>query len=144
VRAGIPQHLILFFKDNKIIVIENMKAKLINEAIKTNFSFKKYVPEGRYRSFEPHNNYDIKLNRKITGSIMEVRTLGPDKKEDEGKFLLRLMINKKDPMEDKNPNCSWRWITLKRRFESAEEAKQFVLDSGERLMQQFDLHCLED
>lgn len=121
-----------------------MKAKLINETVKANFSFKRDVPEGRWGSFQPQHNYDIKLNKKIVGSIGEVRTIGSSGKEDEGKFLLRLIVNKKDPMEDKNPNCSWRWITLKRRFESAEEAKQFILDNSERLIQQFDLHCLED
>lgn len=121
-----------------------MEAKFVNESSKANFSFKKDIPSGRYRSFEAQNNYDIRLNKKVVGAIMQIRTIGPNKDEDEGKFLLRLMVNKKDPMEDRNPNCVWKWITLKRRFESAEEAKQFVLDGAERLMQQFDLHCLED
>jgi hypothetical protein len=129
---------------NLILINLLMKAKLINESLKVNFSFKKDVPVGRYRSFDAQNNYDIKLNRKVVGSIGEVRTIGPSVKEDEGKFVLRFIVNKKDPMEDKNPNCVWKWITLKRRFESAEEAKQFVLDNAEIIMKQFDLHCLED
>jgi hypothetical protein len=118
-----------------------MKAKLIK---KPKFSFKRYVPVGRYRSFDAQNNYNVKLRGKVVGSISEVRTIGPNTREDEGKFILRFMVTKKDPMEDKNPNCAWKSVTLKRRFDSAEEAKQFILDNAERLLQQFDLHCLEN
>lgn len=124
-----------------------VKENVIKEK-KRKFSFKKYIPTGRWRSFEAQNNYGIKLDGKKVGNISEIKLrndiFGRYEKEDEGKFIISFMINKKDPMEDNNPNCSWRWIRLKRRFENSEEAKQFVIDNSEFIQTQFDLYCLEE
>ena len=126
--------------------------KLVKESVvkekKRKFSFKKDVPTGKWGHLEPHNNYTIKLDGKEVGSISEVRLrndfFGKFNKEDDGKFLVMFMVNKKDPMEDKNPNCLWRWVTFKNRFENSEEAKQFILDNAEGILKQFNVHCMED
>ena len=117
-----------------------MKAKIIKESInkKNVFSFKRNIPTGKWRSFEPQHNHSIKLNKNEVGDIQEIRHIGVTRIENQGKFEIGFMINKKDPMEDGNPNCSWRWIRLKRKFENAEEAKQFILDNSEALIKQFD------
>ena len=126
--------------------------KLVKESVvkekKRKFSFKKDIPTGKWGHLEPHNNYTIKLDGKEIGAINEI-ILRNDffnryNKEDDGKFEIRFMINKKDPMEDKNPNCLWRWVTLKRKFENSEEAKQFVIDNSELIQKQFNFHCLEE
>jgi len=111
--------------------------KLVNESLNENkgkFTFKKYRPIGRYRSFEPQDNYDIKLNGKMVGNI----------KEDERKFTIGFKVNKKDPMEDKNPNCSWKFVRLKRKFDSAEEAIEFIKINTEKIQIQFDLYCPDE
>jgi len=115
--------------------------KLVKENLHRNkkFIFKKYIPTGKWRSFEPQNNYDIKLNGKVVGNISEIRTIGSIKSENEHKFEIGFMVNKKDPMEDGNPNCSWKWVRLKHKFESSEEAKKFISGNTITLLNKFDI-----
>ena len=78
------------------------------------FTFKTDKPTGRYKSFFEAYHH-IKLKGEDVGSI--------NSKEP---FSIRLMVMKKDILEDKNPNCPWKWITLKAEFKSLDEAKEFL------------------
>ena len=78
------------------------------------FTFKTEHPTGRYRAFNCCYHY-IKLKKKQVGSI-----------SDESPHEIRLMVIKLDIMEDGNPNCTWKWITLKNKFTSLDEAKKFL------------------
>jgi len=95
------------------------------------FTFKTTKPTGRYRSFESAL-HDIKLNKKIVGSIL-----------DKVPYTIGFTINKKDIMENGNPNCCWRWVRLKKEFTSLQEAKDFLNANIDRLLKQFDLHPIE-
>jgi hypothetical protein len=79
------------------------------------FTFKTNKATGMYRSFYP-NTHIIKLNKLNVGEI-----------SDNEPYKIRLQIMKKDLMEDKNPNCDWRWITLKTpSFNELQEAKDWL------------------
>ena len=92
------------------------------------FTFKTNKPTGRYKSFYKPT-YEIKLKKKIVGAITS-----------EVPHQIRLRIIKKDIMEDKNPNCSWKWITLKKEFNSVDEAKAFLKENYERIVNQLNLY----
>lgn len=95
------------------------------------FTFKTNEPTGRYRSFY-RPTYYIKLKRKEVGYI------GSDKPH-----IIRLQIIKKDIMEDGNPNCSWRWMKLKKTFDSIDEAKVFLNEHVDEIVSKFNLYYSE-
>lgn len=39
--------------------------------------------------------------------------------------------------EDGNPNCEWKWITLRHEFESIGKAKEWLNENFERLNTQY-------
>jgi glutamine synthetase adenylyltransferase len=77
------------------------------------FTFKTEKPTGRYRAFDSDDHH-IKLNKKRVGSIVD------------GEWTIRLMVLKSDINEDGNPNCKWKWITLKKKSASLQEAKDWL------------------
>jgi hypothetical protein len=54
-----------------------------------------------------------------------------------------LKIDKMDINEDGNPNCSWRWITLKKQSGSLQTAKDWLNEHIEDIMIKYKLH-IED
>jgi len=72
------------------------------------FTFKTTKPTGRYRAFE-HEYHDIKFKGLKCGSIDNSK---PHK--------IRLMIIKDNIAEDGNPNCIWKWTTLKHDSETIQ------------------------
>ena len=78
------------------------------------FTFKTIKSTGRWRSFE--GDYIlIKLNGKECGNI-----------RDNEQHTIGFMVIKDDIMEDGNKNCIWKWIFLKDKFSSLNEAKEFL------------------
>lgn len=102
----------------------------LNEAAK--FTFKTEKPVGKWKAFDSENHY-IKLNGKQVGSIAI-----------KAPFKLTFMVLKTDADKnpDKNPNCSWKHITLKKEFESLQEAKDFANANIDRIMKAYTLHSL--
>lgn len=87
------------------------------------FTTKTTPATGRYRSFFSDHT-DIKLKGKEVGEISGTKELGiPSVK---APYRLRFMVIKDDINEDGNPNCEWKWITLKKEFNTVDEAKEFV------------------
>jgi hypothetical protein len=103
------------------------------------FTFKKNVSTGRYASFEAES-HDIKLKRKVVGSIAEFRILGRRSDPDEGKFLIRLAVKRDRTKENPVP---FKWITLKHRVEDVLEAKKLLNDNFEAIVAKYDLHSFE-
>lgn len=104
------------------------------------FTFKKVIHEGRWRSFQPES-HKIKFNKEIVGDISQIRNIGIcNQRSDDGKFKIRLMVNKKDIMEDGNPNCVWKNIFLHDRFDTAQEAKDFLNTHIKTITTQYRLH----
>lgn len=78
------------------------------------FTFKTEKSTGAWRSFSPDQHY-IKLKKKEVGQI-----------EDKKPYRIRLQVVKDDINEDGNPNCTWKWIRLKKESETLQEAKDFL------------------
>lgn len=91
------------------------------------FTFKTIKPTGRYRSFFPTTHY-IKLKGVVVGTI-----------DDESPFKIRFKVVKSDINEDGNPNCFWKWITLLKRSESLEEAKEFLNKVADKIVETYNL-----
>jgi len=95
---------------------------------KQNFTFKTNKPTGRWKCFDSNINI-IKYNKIKVGQI-----------DDEPPFSIRLMVIKKDILEDNNPNCKWRWITLNKKSNSLIEAKEFLNNNIIQILEKFELH----
>jgi hypothetical protein len=81
---------------------------------KIKFTFKTHKPTGSYAWLsKPY--HDILLNKNKVGAI-----------DPEKPHHIRLMVMKADIMEDGNPNCKWRWISLKHESETLDDAKIFL------------------
>ena len=99
------------------------------------FTFKKHRATGRYRSFELDYT-DIKLNKKVVGSISESR----DRKWKE-RYGIGFMLKKERTGKDPAP---FKWTRLKKRFANENEARQFIKDNEEAIQKQFDLYFHDD
>jgi hypothetical protein len=99
------------------------------------FTYKKDIPTGRFRSFELEH-HDIKLKKKVIGHIYEDRECH--------KFHIQIAVNKKDIITSTNPNCTWKWVFLKKEFSSANEAREFLDNKCESICSTFDLYYFEE
>lgn len=96
------------------------------------FTFKTDVPTGKWRSFDsPYHN--IKLKKKKIGNI-----------DDNKPHYIRFAVIKKDINEDGNLNCEWKWIKLKHKSESVQDAKDFLNENIDEILLTFDLYYFEN
>jgi len=111
-------------------VTSSVSEQLVQKPLKkSKFTFKTEKPTGKWRSFaEDHNA--IKFSGKEVGLI----TSKPHR--------IKLMVEKADIMEDKNPNCSWKWITLKPEFNTIDEAKNFIINYADAITSKWELKSL--
>jgi hypothetical protein len=99
---------------------------------KIKFTFKTTRPTGSYAWI--HKPYhDVLLNKNKVGSI-----------EHEKPNTIRLMIMKTDIMEDGNPNCPWKWISLKKESESLDDAKIFLNKSIDIILTKYKIRTYEN
>lgn len=94
------------------------------------FTFKKYVPTGRWASFEL-DSAEIKLNKVVVGSISESK---------DGGYSIGFMVVKDDIMEDGNPNCKWKWVWLKYKGKNYNDAKSYVTCFNDEIQKKFNLY----
>lgn len=95
------------------------------------FTFKTEKPTGKYKSFDP-TTYYIKLDGYKVGLINEDK---PHK--------ISLMVEKNERFTDNNPNCPWKWITLKHESNSIDEAKLWLNENFTAINQIAILYKLE-
>jgi hypothetical protein len=97
------------------------------------FTTKTTQPTGRYRSFDSAY-HEIKLNGICVGTI-----------SDKVPHRITLYVTKgeEDKVNDKDPNCEWKKITLKKEFESVNGAKGWVKENSEIIQAQFKIHDKE-
>ena len=93
------------------------------------FTFKKYVPTGRYKSFELDQT-DIKLNKKVVGTI----------NQQSGYYKVSFFI-KIEPTKEKP--APFKLVRYKKLFNSEKEARQFVLENNEKIQTTLDLHYFD-
>jgi hypothetical protein len=96
------------------------------------FTFKCVKEKGRYSAFTK-GHHTIKYRKLVCGSIIEERP-----------FRIRLMVHKDDINEDGNPNCPWKWISLKKESESLQEAKDWLNENIEEVLAKYPLRFSED
>ena len=94
---------------------------------KSKFTFKTESPTGPYKSFNEVFHY-IKLKKIKRGSI-----------DDKSPHYIRLMVIKNNIMEDNNPNCIWKWIILAHRSNSVADAKMWLNENIEALLEKYNL-----
>jgi len=58
-------------------------------------------------------------------------------------WSIQFSIVKKDIMEDKNPNCIWRNVTLKQKFSSEPEARDWLKTNLDMLSEKFTFYLHE-
>jgi hypothetical protein len=95
------------------------------------FTFKTEKATGKWKAFEPDWHY-IKLRRKEIGTI-----------SDQCPYKIRLRVVKQDINEDGNPNCVWRWITLAKKSNDLTEAKEYLNNHIETIMELCELYMTE-
>lgn len=91
------------------------------------FTFKTEKPIGPYSVFYPKHHY-VKLKKQKIGFISDINP-----------YRISLKVIKADIMEDKNSNCSWKWITLKKESKSINEAKEFLNTNFDSLTKKYNL-----
>ena len=105
--------------------------------LKNKFTFKTVKPIGKWRAFyDP--TYFIKIKKDQIGQIID-QTRGAFRSKD---IKIMFQIIKSDINEDNCPNCSWKWITLAKTFNSVQEAKDWLNSEGvfEQLNTQFNFY----
>ena len=96
------------------------------------FTFKKEPREGKWGWLQKKNIY-IKLNQKKVGDIFE-ETHG-------GVWGITFFI-KKEPIKEKP--ADFKHVTLVKRFETSEDAKIFLNEKFNTIINEFDLYQFED
>ena len=92
------------------------------------FTFKSVSVTGQYRSFYP-TTHDIKLKKITVGSI-----------DGDKPFSIRLKVIKDDINENDNPSCVWKWIRLTKESETLKEAKQWLVDNTDIIINTYNLY----
>jgi len=81
------------------------------------------------------NGIDVKHNKKvfahITGKSWQVDHI-----------FIMLAFEKSKP--DDNPNCSWKWMQTKEKFDSEESAKKYLIENIDKLVSGRVIHYFEN
>lgn len=76
---------------------------------------------------------DVKLKRILVGTM-----------RDEVPVKVRFKIRKVDLNEDGNPNCPWMWKTMVRKFNTVNEAKEYLRVNTDRLVSELNIYTEAD
>ena len=99
------------------------------------WTVKENKPTGKYKSFY-ESSFDLKRERKKVGIL--------DKDKDDGKFKIILYVYKDEKYTDNNPNCVWKRITLKGRFDNKEQVIEFLKKNDSVINNMMKLYVIED
>lgn len=103
-------------------------------------TFKKHPrATGRAAVGYPHQDVDIKWNKKVIGYIH-----APTWQDKDNKWAIRLSTKKQDILEDGNANCTWKWVFLKTEFNSEEDARDYLKRNIGEIMKKYNMYCIED
>ena len=97
-------------------------------------TFKKYPRETGLASVgNSQQSVNIKVDKKVVGIIH-----APNWQTVDHKWSLSFSVIKDTP--DDNPNCDWKWIFLKARFDTEEDARSFVIRNIDKLAEKYKFH----
>lgn len=95
------------------------------------FTFKTEKKTGLRRICYPPTHF-IKFKKVWVGNI-----------SDDFNHRIRFMVLKEDKNEDGNPNSDFKWITLKKTFNSIQEAKEWLNQNIELIFKTFKIKTNE-
>jgi hypothetical protein len=100
--------------------------------IKTKLSFRKDPrPTGLFAVGHPQPGTTIKIDGKEVGYI------APPTWQTRDIWTIRFMV--KDELQE-NPNCDWKWVTFKTEFATEPEAREFIRQNLNRILDRYILH----
>jgi hypothetical protein len=79
--------------------------------------------------WDRYDTHDIKIKRKKVGYIYET---------DKGKFGIRFSI------EDLADRCNFRWVTLQKKCKTVQEAKDFLNQHIDKIVETYKLWFFDD
>jgi len=98
--------------------------------------FKKHPKEtGLYAVGHPFSAVDIKVNGESMGIIYP-----PSWQTEDNRWSIGFTVLKKELDDDLN--CKWKWIHIKKRFDTENEAREFVKDNIETINKNYVLYCI--
>lgn len=99
------------------------------------FSFKRHKKQTGLASVgNGATGSDIKIKKMMVGIIV-----APSWTSKHNGFKARFMI----VGNDKNENCDWRWITLKKETDSDSEMREWLKTVYEQIVKNYELHEME-
>lgn len=102
--------------------------------MKLKITYKKDYPTGKYRSFSS-KSIDIKLNSKKFATIGEKSV---HDRSDRKNWGIQICVT-----NDRASNCKWKWVFVKTRFDTPEEAKVFIESNIEKIYNSFPLWMMD-
>jgi len=96
------------------------------------FTFKKVIHTGKWRSFEPENHV-IKYEGKEVGLISQPKVQFTLSRHFQVSFTVKKEVNEIDP-------ASFKWVALSKGFESVDDAKKYINEKIEHILELFDLY----
>lgn len=101
-------------------------------------SFKKgEKPTGLWSIGHSHPDTEIKLDKKTFGHII------PPAWNTVNYWRIHFAVIKPDINEDGNPNCEWRWREFKQEFETEPEAREYMKNNIEYILEHYKLYFFE-
>ena len=95
------------------------------------FTFRKEKPEtGLANVGNPYPDTEIKVNKKVVGSIVP-----PSWRSSDNKWRIRLAVKKGD---------SWVWTKILVPFDDEPAARKWLNDHAAQIEKEFSLHSFED
>lgn len=89
------------------------------------FTFRRHkLATGLFAVGHTEADVDIKLDRMVVGIIY-----APSWQTKDHKWSVNFMMEGNDD----NPNCDWRWMAVKERFDTEEQARQWVKDRADKI-----------
>lgn len=80
---------------------------------------------------------NIKYNKKHCGYIY------PPNYRSDKKWTISLMVVKNEIFKDNNPNCKWKWISLKADFKTEEIARKMLIENWEKIIERYPLYLMD-
>lgn len=107
--------------------------------MKNTIKFKVNRPTGKW-AWTSNPTYNVIINKVDVGTITFLSNFDKTNRLPIG---INLRVFKKDILEDGNTNCVWRTISLKPRFNTVDEAKLFLKEKLDPIVNQFLLYDVE-
>lgn len=112
-----------------------MRKIVIASSIKVTFKNQKRE-RGLGAIGSPIPSVDILFNKKLVGVIC-----APNWRTSDNTWTVGITVKKEHP--DNNPNCDWKWVYFKQKFEDLEQAKKFIIYNANQLTLHYNIHELE-